>query len=93
MCNGKHMTTLHGYLRKKAAINNNKGLVDDGKIQGCMKCASVNTGTDVISMCVIPIMVQYDNSRKVLETHNLLHSCSQGTFILERLINNLDVKG
>ena len=63
------------------------------KNQGDVKCASVNTGTDVISMCVVPIKVQYGNSRKVLETHPLLDSCSQGTFILERLINNLGVKG
>ena len=57
-----------------------------------MKCASVNTGTDVISMCVVPIKVQYCNSGKVLETHGLLDNCSQGIFILEKLINNLGVK-
>ena len=44
------MTTLHGYLRKKAAINSEKGLTDDRENEG-VKCASVNTGTDVISMC------------------------------------------
>ena len=93
VCNGKHVTSLHGYLRNKTAINNDKGLTDDEKNQGGVKCASVNAGTDVISMCVVPIKVQYGNSGKVLETHALLDSCSQGTFILERLINNLGVKG
>ena len=93
VCNGKHVTTLHGYLRKKKAINNDKGLTDDEKIQGGVKCATVNTGTDVISMCVVLINGQYGNFGKVLETHALLHSCSQGTFILERLVNNLGVKG
>ena len=44
-------------------------------------------------MCVVPIKVKYGNSGKVLETHALLDSCSQSTFILERLINNLGVKG
>ena len=81
---------LHGYLRKKTAINSDKGLTDDGKNQG-LKCASVNTGAVVISMCAVPIKVQYGNSGKVLETHALLDSCSQGTFILETLINNLGV--
>ena len=38
-----------------------------------------------------PNKVQY-NSGKVLKTHTLLDSCSQGTFILKTLINNLDVK-
>ena len=58
-----------------------------------MKCASVNTSTDVISLCVVPIKVQYDNSGNVLETHAALDSSSQGTFILKTLINNLAVKG
>ena len=89
--NGKHEMTLHGYLRKKTAINSDKGLTD-GKNEG-VKCASVNTGTDVICMCVVPIKVQYGNSGKVLETHTLLDSCSQGNFTLETLINNLGVKG
>ena len=53
----------------------------------------VNTGTDVISMCVVPTKVQYGNSGKVREKHALLDSCSQGTFILERLINNHGVNG
>ena len=85
------MAILHGYLRKKTAINSDKGLTDDEKNEG-VKCASVNTDTDIISMCVVPIKVQYGNSGKVLETHFLLDSCSQGTLILETLINNLSVK-
>ena len=53
---------------------------------------SINTSTDVISMCVVPIKVKYGNSGKILETHTLLDSCYQSIFILERLINNLGVK-
>ena len=87
------MTTLHGYLRKKTAINIDKDLADDGKNQGGVKCASVNTGTVAISMCVVPLKGQYNNSGKVLETYALLTSCSQGNFILERLINSLGEKG
>ena len=37
--------------------------------------------------------MQYGNSGKVLETHAPIDSCSQGTIILETLINNLGVKG
>ena len=46
------MTILHGSLRKKTAINSDKGLTYDGKNKEGMKCASVNTGTDVISIYV-----------------------------------------
>ena len=91
--NGKHVTTLHDYLRKKTAINSDKSLADNGKNQGGVKCASISTGTDAISMCVVPIKVQYGNSGKVLEIQALLDSCSEGTFVLERLINNLCEKG
>ena len=93
VCSGKHLTTLHGYLRKKTAINSDKVLTDDGKNQEGVKCVSVSTGTDVVSICVVPIKVKYFNSGKVLETHAILDSCSQGTFILETLISNLGVKG
>ena len=58
----------HGYLREKTAINSGRGLTDDGKSQEGVKCASVNTGTNVVGMCVVPIKVNYCNSGKVLET-------------------------
>ena len=50
VCNGKHMTVIHGYLKKKAAINSNIGRDDNRINQGGLKCVSVNTGTNVISM-------------------------------------------
>ena len=56
--------------QKKIAINSDKGLTDDGKNQG-LKCALANTGTDIISMCVVPIKAQYGKSGKLLETHVL----------------------
>ena len=82
------MAALHDYLRKKTAIQSEKCLTDAKKNQGGVKWAWVNTGTYVISMCVVPIKMQYGNSIKVQETHALLDKCSQGTFI-----NNPSVKG
>ena len=93
VCSGKHVTIPHGFLRKKTAINSNKDLAEDEKNQGGVKCASVNTSKDVSSMCVVLIKAQYSNSGKILEPHALLDSCSQGIFILERLISNLGVEG
>ena len=54
---------------------------------------SILVYTDAISMCAVPIKMQCGNSGKVLETHALLSSCSQGVFILETLISNFGVKG
>ena len=82
------MAALHDYLRKKTAIQSEKCLTDAKKNQGGVKWAWVNTGTYFISMCVVPIKMQYGNSIKVQETHALLDNCSQGTFI-----NNPSVKG
>ena len=52
VCTGKHVTNTHGYLKKKTTINIDKGLTDDGKNRGA-KYASVNTGPDITSMCVV----------------------------------------
>lgn len=71
-----------------------KTMEESGKFhQESVKWASVNSGTDVISMCGVPIKVQYGNPGKILEIHALLGNRSQGNFISERLINNLGVKG
>ena len=37
------------------------------KVKEGVRCASVNIGTDVISMCVVPIKIQYGSSGKVLK--------------------------
>ena len=50
-----------GYLRKKTAINSDKGLTDGGKSQDGVKYDSVSTGTDVISIWAVPIKVQFGN--------------------------------
>ena len=49
-CVMENMIIIHGYLRKKAAINSNIGRDDDRINQGGLKCVSVSTGTNVISM-------------------------------------------
>ena len=40
----------------------------------------------VVSMCVVSIKIKHGNSGNVAETYALLDSCSQCTFMLERLI-------
>ena len=49
-----------------------------------MKCATISTGGNVISMCVVPVN---------LRTHALLDSCIQGSFMLEKLLQDLGVNG
>ena len=58
-----------------------------------MKVASVNTGKDVISMSVVQVKVEHSESGKIVETYALLDNCSQGTFMSERLLMELGLKG
>ena len=57
----------------------------DEPIYGGVKCASVNTGTDVISMFVVPVKLQYGKTGMIVKTYSLLDGCSQGTFILKTI--------
>ena len=51
-----------------------------------MKCATVNIGGTVINMCVVPVNL-------TVKTHELLDSCSQGTFMLVKLLRDLGMNG
>ena len=58
-----------------------------------MKCATVNIGGNVISMCMVPVNLRYSHSGKTVKTYALLDSHSQGTFMLEKLLRDLGVNG
>ena len=96
VCNGKHPTTLHGYIRKKVDNTQhqcNSDASEERKDGEVAACASLNTGMEVISMCVVPVKLRHGDSGKTLKTYALLDSCSQGTFILERLPKRFGIKG
>ena len=44
-------------------------------------------------MCVVPVNVQHEESNKGIITFAMLHTCSQGTFATENLMNQLDING
>ena len=90
VCNGKHPATLHIYVRKKKQNDNQK---NDSADEVDVKCATVNTGGNVVSMCMVPVNLTYGCSGKTVKTHALLDSCSQGTFMLEKLLQDLGVNG
>ena len=58
-----------------------------------MKCATVNTCGNVTNMCVVPVNLTYSRSGKIAKSHALLYSCSQGTFMLEKLLQDLGLNG
>ena len=93
VCNGKHPTTLHGYVRKKKQNDNQKNDSADTPNGVDVKCATVNTGGNVISTCVVPVNLTYSRSGEIVKTHALLDSYSQGTFMLEKLLRDLGENG
>ena len=47
----------------------------------------------MISICMVPVNLRYSHSGKTVKTYALLASCSQGTFMLEKLLRDLGVNG
>ena len=95
MCNGKHPTRLQGYVRNKFDNTQRKCNSDAGeerKDGEVAACASWNTDMEVISICVVPAELRHGESSETLKTDALLDSCSQGTFILERLLKTFGIK-
>ena len=58
-----------------------------------VKCASTNTRSDVISMCIVPAQIKSKDTSKTVHTYAILDSCSQGTFILDQLASDLAISG
>ena len=96
VCNEKHPTILHGYIRQKVDNSQhqcNSEASEERKDGEVAACASLNTGMEVISMCIVPVKLIHRDSGKALKTYVLLDSCSQNTFILERLPKRFGIKG
>ena len=68
--NAKHPTTLHGYVRKK--VDNNQHQCNseaseernDGEVAACV---SLNTGMEVIIICVVPVELRLGDSGETLK--------------------------
>ena len=93
VCNGRHTTTLRGLKldkKDKASIKDKKS---NGKQNEKMKCASINTYSDVVSMCIVPVKVKRKDSINEVQRYALLDSCNQGTFILDKLAKAVGTSG
>ena len=44
-------------------------------------------------MCIVPLQIRSTKTSKKVHTYALLDSCSQGTFILDQLANDLGISG
>ena len=58
-----------------------------------VKCASINTGSNVINAFTVPVKIKGSSGNKMICTHTLLDSCIQETFILDHLRDHLCIPG
>jgi len=56
-------------------------------------CATVNTKSEIISMCVVPVIVRHKFSNRMIKTYAMLDTCSQATFAKINLLSNLGIQG
>ena len=91
ICSERHPTGLHGY---KASKKNRTGDGNDsGKNNGSLTIATTKMKSNVVSMCVVPVKIKCNKSRKELKTYAMLDCCSQGTFIKSELPKKLRTEG
>ena len=94
VCSGRHPTVLYGSKTqkyKKKGNNEDTDTKEDKPEE--VKYASTNTRSDVTSMCIVPVQIKSKDTSKTVHTYALLDSCSQGTFILNQLANDLAITG
>ena len=100
--NGKHPTTLHGLVlrkdnsQKRSEKQNIEETSENQTVSGNHKhltCASVNMGSQVISMSVVSVKLVHENFNKVISTHALLDNCSQGTFLMKSTVDTMVIDG
>ena len=98
VCLGKHPSRLHSFKMKcKKPSDDDKDKIDEQP--GAMKnnCAGIKNAAivvgEVISMCVVLVRLRHCNSQKEVETFTLVDPCSQGTFVTEQILKELDVTG
>ena len=58
-----------------------------------LTCASVNMGSQVISMSVVPVKLFHENFTKVISAHAQLDNCSQGTFVMMSIVDTMGIDG
>ena len=97
VCKGRHPTILHGIKiekkNSKRETNEVAGTPVTPESQDELKCASSNTGSNVISMCTVPVKTKGSSGSKVICTYALLDSWKEGTFILDQLGDHLCIPG
>ena len=91
ICSERHPNGLHGYKTSKK--NRTSDGNDYGKNNGSLACATTKMKSNVVSMCVVPVKIKCNKSRKELKTHAMFDCSNQGTFINSEFAKKLKTEG
>ena len=93
ICKKRQPTSLHGFKTEEPKEKLENGPEEKDNEQKDIHYATVNMSSEVISMCVVPVMVRHKLSNHIVKTYAMLHTCSQATFAKENLISDLGIQG
>ena len=58
VCKKRHPISLHGYTAEKSKVKRPDGNSSE-ESKGNINCTTANTKSDVISMCIVPVLVRH----------------------------------
>ena len=80
VCKKRHSTSLHNYKTEKSKVKEPDGnSSDEPKVH--IHCATANTISDVISMCVVPVLAEHKLCVCIVKTYAMVDNSGQATFI------------
>ena len=82
---------MHGHKTEKPKEKLEKSREERDNEQKDFHYATVNMSSEVISMCVVPVMVRHKLSNRVVKTYAMFDTCSQATFAKENLLRDLGI--
>ena len=84
VCKKRHPTSLDGYKAFKSKAKQSYSSSSDESIVN-VKCARANTKSDVISMCLVPVLVRHKLSNRFVKMYTMLDNCNQAAFMRNKL--------
>jgi len=88
ICNKEHPTGLHGYLRRRYSDDQRPS---DAERPANVKSSCTKIEASIISLCVVPVKIYCKT--KHIETYALLDNGSQGSFVKESIVDELNADG
>ena len=103
VCKEDHPTILHGFRKKKDEDKDNKKKKDEESTEnsednttinnGCTEVISCNSMKRFVGMSIVSVELSHPSSQSVIRTFALLDNCSEGTFVLNEVLEQLNVRG